>query len=142
MKKERKEKIPFGVRLARFMAGRNGPDALGKFLYLLLFLTLLVGLFVRHYAFAIAEGALLLLYFFRFFSKNLARRQRENALFLRAVGGIVRPLRRMRSRFRDRKTHVYRRCPACKNHLRLPRRSGKHTAVCPVCAKHFEVRIK
>lgn len=140
--KENKEKIPFRLRLARFMIGRNGPDALGKFLYILLFLTLVVGLFVRHIAFPIAEGVLLVLYFFRFFSKNTARRRRENALFLRLTGGITQFFRRQHHRFRDRKTHVYRKCPSCRHHLRLPRVVGEHTASCPVCHHRFSVTVR
>ena len=71
--------------------------------------------------------------FFRMFSKNIAKRRRENEKFC----GFFK-LRR--NKFRDRKTHVYRKCPKCKAVLRLPKAKGKHTVVCPRCKNRFEVR--
>ena len=142
MKKEKEPRLPFKVRLARFMQGRYGQDTLGRFLYFVALILLILNLFFRHYAFYIAEGALLLIWFFRFFSKNRQRRAKENAVFLRFTRALARPLLRAAHRFRDRKTHVYRRCPACRRTLRLPKRSGEHTVVCPVCKNRFSVKIK
>ena len=62
---------------------------------------------------------------------------------LRAFFGRVRrAILRLIHRIRDRKTHVYRRCPVCKNVLRLPREVGDHGVNCPVCHGHFSVKIK
>ena len=36
---------------------------------------------------------------------------------------------------------LYRRCPGCRVTLRLPKRKGKHTVVCPKCGRRFEVKI-
>ncbi len=142
MKNEKRPRVPLRVRLARFMQGRYGPDALGRCMYFVLLVLLILNLFFRHYALYIAEGVLLLLYFFRFFSKNRYKRQRENAVFLKFTRTLLRPLLRAAHRVRDRKTHVYRRCPACRKTLRLPKRSGEHTVVCPVCQNRFSVKIK
>ncbi len=142
MSKEKKPRVPLSVRFARFMQGRYGPDALGRFLYLLIFALLILNLFFRHYAFYIAEGVLLFLYFFRFFSRNRQKRWRENALFLKMARALLRPILRTAHRFRDRKTHIYRKCPACHRTLRLPKKSGEHTVVCPLCHGRFSVRIK
>ena len=46
-----------------------------------------------------------------------------------------------KSKHRDRKTHVFRKCPACKSVLRLPRQKGKHTVRCPRCQHRFDVKI-
>ena len=141
-KRIKRERVPFRVRLARFMLGRNGPDALGRFIYLLLFITLIVSFFVSHIALHIAALVLVFLYFFRFLSKNRTRRAKENAWFLKVTRGSRQFLLRQGHRIRDRKTHVYRRCPLCKNHLRLPRRPGEHWVNCPACHAHFKVKIK
>ena len=138
----KKEKLPLRTRFARFMAGRYGPDALGRFIYVLVFILLVLNLFFRHYALYIAEGVLLLLYFFRFFSRKRHKRLRENAVFLTAVRTLTRPILRTAHRFRDRKTHVYRKCPSCRRFLRLPKKSGEHTVVCPLCKNRFSVKIK
>ena len=76
---------------------------------------------------------LIFLIFFRIFSRNVAKRRRENERFC----GFFR-LRK--NKIRDRKTHVYRKCPSCRAVLRLPRAKGKHSVVCPRCKKRFEVR--
>lgn len=85
---------------------------------------------------------LLALYFFRFFSKNKAKRQSENRRFLSLFSSVRNFFKRSRNRFRYRKTHIYRRCPHCKKHLRLPRLVGEHSAVCPVCSRRFLVKVK
>ncbi len=140
--KNRKERVPFRVRFARFMAGRNGPDALGRTVYYVLLLSLLLRLFTDHFALGIVQALLLFVYFFRFFSKNRVRRARENQRFLAMLGAVRRFFVRQQHRLRDRKTHVYRRCPTCRRTLRLPKKRGTHTAVCPMCAAHFSVKIR
>lgn len=69
----------------------------------------------------------------RMFSRNIAKRRRENEKFC----GFF---KLWKNKIRDRKTHVYRKCPSCKAVLRLPKAKGKHTVVCPRCKNRFEVR--
>lgn len=45
------------------------------------------------------------------------------------------------SKRRDRKTHVYVKCPSCQNNLRLPKEKGKHIVVCPCCKNRFKIKI-
>ena len=70
---------------------------------------------------------------FRNFSKNVAARRKENERFC----GFFK-LRK--NKFKDRKTHVYRKCPKCKAVLRLPKAKGKHAVVCPRCKERFTVK--
>lgn len=70
---------------------------------------------------------------FRAFSRNVVKRRRENERFF----GFFKLLK---NRFKDRKTHVYRKCPKCRAVLRLPKAKGKHTVVCPRCSERFSVR--
>ena len=37
--------------------------------------------------------------------------------------------------------HVYKKCPNCRAVLRLPRRKGRHTTICPKCKKEFRVYV-
>lgn len=76
---------------------------------------------------------LIVVIFFRIFSRNIAKRRKENEKFC----GFFRLLR---NRFRDRKTHVYRKCPQCKVILRLPKAKGKHYVVCPRCKHRFQTK--
>ena len=134
----------FKSKLYRFMYGRYGTygtDTLSKVLlwvYLAwLVICTIVELFVDSIWFSLAYWAVTLaLVFwmlFRIFSRNVVARRKENERFC----GFFK-LRR--NKFKDRKTHVYRKCPKCKAVLRLPKAKGKHFVVCPRCKNRFEVK--
>jgi hypothetical protein len=123
------------------MIGRNGGDALGRALLILYFVLSVINAFVASwilYAVACAVAAYAL---FRIFSRNLYARRRENAWYLRIQNAVKDAWHLQRNKHRDRKTHVYRKCKACKSVLRLPREKGKHTVRCPKCQHRFEVEI-
>ena len=69
----------------------------------------------------------------------MARRKENDFVFgiFRRIKGFF---KLQKNKFKDRKTHVYRKCPKCKAVLRLPKAKGKHTVVCPRCKNRFEVR--
>jgi hypothetical protein len=123
------------------MYGRYGTDTLGNVMLVsYIVITILytfVGFFVDSVWFDVAvwlvSTALAIIVFYRMFSRNVAKRRKENERFC----GFFR-LRK--NRFKDRKTHVYRKCPECKAVLRLPKAKGKHTVVCPRCKKRFSVK--
>lgn len=132
------------------MYGRNGVDALGRFtLFLYAFLAILnivtagfPALRIFNYVVWGIETLALILFLFRCFSKNYVRRRKENELYLRLRHPIAAWFGLCRNRIRDRKTHVYRKCPQCRAVLRLPRTSGQHTVRCPKCGNRFEVRVR
>lgn len=143
---------PIKERIAEFMYGRNGIDDLYHFLFWVIIILSLVNLYFKSWVLS-SIGTLILVYAaFRVLSKNVYRRQNENKFYLTCLGkirGVYRRARKiissrldvLRSRWRDRKTHVYRRCPQCKNTLRLPKSRGKHTAACPCCDARFDITI-
>ncbi len=127
------------------MYGRYGTDTLNK-VYLGIYVAVVliysvVSLFITDpkisailtACYLLLTLLLIVLIFFRMFSRNVAKRRRENETFC----GFFRLLR---NRFRDRKTHVYRKCPKCRAVLRLPKAKGKHTVVCPRCKERFRVK--
>ncbi|MBQ8331288.1 MAG: hypothetical protein IJX94_02155 [Clostridia bacterium] len=135
----------FKNKLYRFMYGRYGTDTLNK-VYLGIYVAVVliysvVSLFITDpkisailtACYLLLTLLLIVLIFFRMFSRNVAKRRRENETFC----GFFRLLR---NRFRDRKTHVYRKCPKCRAVLRLPKAKGKHTVVCPRCKERFRVK--
>lgn len=132
-------KMPFRERVVRFMTGRNGPDDLYRFIMIVCTVLIVLNLFFRLWIISIAVLILLAFGMWRCFSKNLYNRKRENLAYLRIKSGIFERIRLLRDRWRDRKTHIYRRCPECKKVLRLPRRPGKHNVCCPLCSHRFEV---
>ena len=131
----------FKNKLARFFYGRYGADTLNNVLtgiYLSWLITFsIVDIFVNSIIFSIigwlATVAIFALVMFRMMSRNIYKRRRENEKFC----GFF---KLQRNKFRDRKTHVYRKCPSCKAVLRLPKAKGKHTVVCPRCKNRFDVK--
>ena len=127
--------------LYRFMYGRYGGDTLNKVLIwvyaiwiiLLSVIMVFVDSIWLSLFYWISSLALMFWIFFRMFSRNIYARRKENERFC----GFFK-LRK--NKFRDRKTHVYRKCPKCKAVLRLPKSKGKHFVVCPRCKNRFEVR--
>ena len=139
----------FSQRMAAFLYGRYGNDALNLCLSIsvavLFLVNFVVGLFVHlpvlYWCLYTAALLLLAWSFFRAFSRDIARRQRENLRFLTLFRRVSAPFRRLRVRMRDRKTHVFRKCPSCKKTLRLPRVPGDHFVNCPLCHTHFPVHV-
>lgn len=127
-------------RIARFLYGRNGPDALYRFVSYLMLVLLIVNLFVRSIVLSVFIDLLFAYALFRLLSRNLAKRQSENRRFLRMTERITARFRTLRIRLSDRE-HVYKKCPECGSQLRLPRRKGTHTARCPRCYATFRVSI-
>ena len=131
----------FTSKLAGFFYGRYGNDTLNRVLtgiYLTwLIVFTIVDIFVSSIIFTLVGWcvtlALFLWVMFRMMSRNIYARRRENDKFC----GFFK-LRK--NKFRDRKTHVYRKCKTCKAVLRLPKAKGKHFVVCPKCKSRFEVR--
>ena len=127
----------FRDKMANFMAGRYGSDQLNNAL-LLLGLGLIVVEWISRWRWVgIFVLALLILCYFRMFSRNIQARYAENQWFLRRWGPVSNRLRNMLARFRDRKTHRYFKCPQCKQRLRVPRGRGKINITCPHCHHQF-----
>lgn len=134
-------------KFIRFMYGRYGAtagiDGFGWCLFVLSFVFSFVGRLTGNsiaYAvlYAFSVGCVVYM-FFRFFSRNVYARQKENGWFMGIWRKIVAFFKLQRDRIKDRKTHVYKRCPKCKAVLRLPKKKGKHSVVCPKCRNRFDV---
>ena len=134
-------------KFIRFMYGRYGAsagiDGLGWFLFISYFVLSFAARFFggipRVVLSALATAAVVYM-FFRFFSKNIYARQKENGRFMSFFRKAKAFFKLQKDRVRDRKTHVYKKCTKCKAVIRLPRKKGKHTVVCPKCSERFEVK--
>ena len=128
--------------VARFMQGRYGSDRFNRFLLILYFiLWLIAGWFRRAtwgWVFSIVLWGILALLLFRTFSRNIPRRQAEEAWFLRWWGPVGAWLSRQWMRLRDIRRCRYRTCPRCKAQLRLPIKRGRRTVTCHCCRTQFK----
>ena len=134
-------KEPFVQKLMRFMYGRNGYDRICRAAMVLCIVLAVVNIFINSWIIMVIEAAVLAYAIFRVLSKNIYRRRAEDAKYAKFENAIARPFKLMRNKWRDRKTHIYRKCPSCKKVLRLPKRKGKHTVNCPCCHNRFDVKV-
>lgn len=124
-------------RLRQFMAGRYGLDQLGRALNILTFALLALSFFGVRFAWFLA--ILCLIWgTFRTYSRNIPRRQAENAAYLRLTGKIRAPISGALSRFRQRKDYRFFVCPSCKARLRVPRGKGTLNITCRQCGERFQ----
>lgn len=131
----------FRYRLMQFMSGRYGVD---KFSYGILGFAAVVAfinLIIRSYILQLVVYGIFAYAIFRILSRNISARRKENEWFTEKI-----LILKKRKEFYDRQKadsfHIYKKCPACKAVLRLPRRIGVHTTICPRCNTEFTVKVK
>lgn len=135
----------FRQKLARFFYGRNGVDALYYFNFAVFLTVAIVRVFTRSIVVAIVlyivEALLIFILVFRMLSRNLAKRRRENAVFLRIFKATGDFFKLTFNRIRYIKKYRYRTCKSCRAVLRLPVRRGTNTVTCPRCRKKMQVKV-
>lgn len=157
---------PWMEKLARFLMGRNGPDSLYTAILVTELVLMVVNLFLGSWILSLLIWALLFWGIFRVFSRNLPARRRENQIWLKIWKKITfgkGPVRNhnaygsygygyggygqsyspppKKKKLKTDRHHCFRICPQCKANIRLPKKRGSHTVVCPRCKCRFEVRI-
>lgn len=119
------------------MYGRNGVDALSWALVVLEVVLSLLSFFIHvrgvSQALYFVSTVLMFVVLLRIFSRNLARRQAENAKFLTWWTPKANAIRGARARRAD-KAHKYVRC-SCGAYCRVPRGVGKIELTCPKCGR-------
>ncbi len=124
-------------KLQQFMIGRYGPDQLTRFLDGCIIVLLMVNLFVRTRILYSLAVVLLILTYYRIFSRNISARFRENERYLRYRFQVTEWLKKWRFRAdQARKFHIYK-CPECGQKIRIPRGKGRISIHCPKCHTDF-----
>lgn len=124
-------------KFQRFMMGRYGVDAFGKFLLGAVVVLWIVNLFANS-KFLYSWALLLMIYaYYRMFSRNAAKRYHENVKYLQIKNKIVARFRSEKSQLQQRKTHHIYRCPTCRQKIRIPRGKGRICITCPKCKTEF-----
>ena len=149
----------FREKMYRFMYGRYGTDSLYNFLtwftvFLIIAEMITVALIPEGQTQAVVSlvffAVIILLFVWnisRIFSKNIAKRRRENERYLKLSRATRRLLSANTSKGtktmnRDDEYYVFRDCTCCGSTLRLQRRIGRHRVKCPRCSRSFYVRVK
>jgi hypothetical protein len=124
------------------MYGRYGSDQLSTFLFVLYIVLLVFQMIFRGTAVGsvlmLVSYAVVLIYFFRTFSRNIYRRQMENQKFMQAWNPVKNYFKFWKMRF-DERNGVKKlfRCPKCHQTIRVPKGKGKIAITCPKCRFEF-----
>lgn len=131
--------MKFSDRYIKFMKDRYGVDELYKFLLLICFILLVINTFISNNIIRLIEVLLIVIIFYRYISKNIKLRKKENDKYLEIKNKIIKVFDYNKKKYKDRNTHMYKKCPKCKQKIRLPLKKGKHTVKCPNCGNRFDV---
>ena len=128
-------------KLAKFMYGRYGSDKLNMFLLVILLVCAGINLFLRNGYFSMLlsswELLLIILIYYRMFSRNISKRYAENQKYLAMENRVRRFFGKNKYIQQQRKEfHIYT-CPQCKQKIRIPKGKGKVSIRCPKCGREF-----
>ena len=138
-------------KLANFMIGRNGVDALGRASIWLSVILMVVTLFTHQSLIYILAIIALGYSYFRMMSRNVSKRYLENQKFLNLGYKIKNAFKNVgRKASYQKSKSVYEReqkklykifyCPSCKQKIRAPKGKGKICITCPKCKLEFVKR--
>lgn len=129
--------------MARLMSGRYGADQLSMAMVIAALVVSILGTFTGARAVAmVLSDALLIVAFFRMFSKDRYRRAHENEVYLSKTEGARRGFTEWLNRVKNGKKYRYFTCPKCKRRLRVPRGVGSVTVTCKNCGAKFDKKRK
>ena len=137
--------MKFRDKFYKFMYGRNGADALYHFLMAIAGILIIVAFFLKDILkdiFVVAGIVILVLAYFRVFSKNIYKRRNENEKFKNFFKKIASFFKINYNKIKYRKQYYYVKCKECKKILRYKRIAGEHNATCPNCGFKFIVKIR
>ncbi|AVK61357.1 Zn-Finger Containing protein [Lactobacillus sp. CBA3605] len=129
------------MRLQAFMRGRYGQnDTLNRVLNNTALLLILVGIFTRLTWLTLIALILLVVSYWRLFSKKIYRQVAINRTFQRFWRPLVRPFTRMGYRIKQRWHYRFFHCAQCQQRIRVPRHHGHVRVTCPKCGHQFKAR--
>ena len=128
-------------KIREFMYQRNGMDELGR--VNIWVCIILAGLKIIMPCALVDALSLIswVVFIYRFFSKNIYKRQQENAKFFELKEKFFSWYDAGDRRSSMRRNYIFKNCPHCGAKLRLPRKRGKHVCNCPRCQRDFDVRV-
>jgi len=116
-------------------------DELNRFLIIIDIILIILSIFIKTFLLDMFKFIVLGLIIFRLSSKNKQKRSKENRLFIKIIDTITKPFKNIIRNFKDRKTHVYKKCHKCKTTLKLPLppTRGINHAKCPECDNRITI---
>ena len=129
----------------RFMEGRYGADALGRFLSVSGCVIMLLAVIFRSVWNGILSNLFvslallcLILCYGRVLSRNISARQKENDRYLQKEHAVYDWFALKRDCFVQRRDYAFFRCPSCGRMVRVPKGKGRIRITCRHCGFSFE----
>ena len=129
----------------RFMEGRYGADALGRFLSVSGCVIMLLAVIFRSVWNGILSNLFvslallcLILCYGRVLSRNTSARQKENDRYLQKEHAVYDWFALKRDCFVQRRDYAFFRCPGCGRTVRVPKGKGRIRITCRHCGFSFE----
>lgn len=126
--------------LKKAMVGRYGVDQLSQGMILISVVTVTISMLTNFKVTSYIGMVILIISYFRMFSRNINKRQQENLSFLKWWNPIVSKVVGLKNRVTYSKTHKFFKCPQCKKTLKVPKGKGRINITCPDCKTKFENR--
>ena len=119
----------------------NLVDDLNKFLLIIDIILIIVSFFIKTFILDLIKFIILGIVIFRLVSKNKQQRAKENKIYQKIIKTITKQFTKIIRNFKDRKTHVYKKCSKCKTTLKLPlpKKRGINHAKCPECSNRVTI---
>lgn len=117
------------------MQGRRGVDQLGRALYLLAGILIVLNMFLRSRLIRLIIWIVIFWQLFRTFSRNIPAREKENQAFMN-----MKNRRRTKASAKD-PVYRYFVCPGCGLKMRAPAGKGRIKVKCNRCGREFETLV-
>lgn len=123
-------------KLYRFMQGRYGSDSLNRALLVLALVFMFLSLLKMPF-FNLLAVALIVLAYYRMFSRNIPKRVKENQWYYYKTLKLRKFFEGKKKQWKERKIYRIYKCPDCKQKIRVPRGRGKIEIRCARCGNRF-----
>lgn len=124
----------------QLLRGYNGIDSLFYVNLILIIVCIVLNIFINNFFLSLIQLLLIILIVFRIFSKNISARQKENRLFENIIRTPKKKIKLYWNIIKNYNHALYKKCPYCKQMIKLPLKKGKHDVICPTCKKKFTVK--
>lgn len=126
--------------LKKFMIGRYGVDHLSNAMIVVGIIIMILNIFLKFPILNVLITAIIVISYFRIFSKNINKRYQENMKFLHWWNPIRNRWNKTKKKVKSSKTHKFFKCPSCNQEIRVPKGKGRIIIRCPKCSEKFEAR--
>lgn len=133
----------FRADMKDVMSRRCGLDELSNFIMLIGFIYIVAAIFTHNWKFTLVGAVFVVLCYLRVFSKKIDKRKKENDIYMRYMGGVVKVFGRlklsvkMKIKTMQDSQYAYFVCSTCGQIVRVPKGKNKVNIRCPKCNMTF-----